>query len=282
MADGSGPAPLPEAVTALLAPLTVDPSRTALLCDFDGTLAPIVDDPASARPVEGAPELLARLSRRYATVAVVSGRPAAFLAARMAGGADRAGATGGSRVQLVGLYGMESIGPDGTVRSDERVAPWLPVVSGVAARLAADAPDGVLVEAKGSAVAVHWRRAPDAGGWAAARTAEEAARTGLVAHAGRLSVELSPPLDVDKGTVVRRLTAGCTAACYLGDDLGDLPAFAALSRRAGEDGLAGVGVAVRDTETASEVAAAADLTVEGPEGALAVLAWLEWAAGRPG
>ena len=240
--------PLPDGAASLLAPLRRDPARTALLCDFDGTLAPIVEDPAEARPLAGTAELLERLAGRFAVVAVVSGRPAAFLADRMSGpgGPDR-------RVQLVGLYGMESVGPDGRVRPDKRVAPWLPVVAGAAERLAGDAPAGVLVEVKGPAVAVHWRRAPDAGPWAVARTSEEAARTGLVAHPGRLSVELRPPLDIDKGTVVRALTEGCTAACFLGDDLGDLPAFAELARRASGDGVATVGVAVRDVETAPEV-----------------------------
>jgi trehalose 6-phosphate phosphatase len=256
----------------------VDPSRTALLCDFDGTLAPIVTEPSAARPLEGAPALLARLAHRFAVVAVVSGRPAAFLADRMSVGTG----PGSGPVALIGLYGMEAVGPDGTVRPDERVEPWLAVVAGTAARLSESAPDGVLVEAKGPAVAVHWRRAPDAGPWATTRTAEEAARSGLEVHPGRLSVELRPPLAIDKGTVVRQLTEGCGAACFLGDDLGDLPAFAELARRATEDGLATVGVAVRDAETAPEVADAADLAVDGPEGALAVLEWLEAATGPGG
>ena len=40
-----------------------------------------------------------------------------------------------------------------------------------------------------------------------------------------------------------------------------------------------MGVAVRDAETAPEVADAADLTVEGPEGAVAVLEWLATTTG---
>ena len=55
-------------------------------------------------------------------------------------------------------------------------------------------------------------------------------RTGLVAHAARRSVELRPPVSADKGTVVRTLTAGRPSACFLGDDAGDLPAFAELDR----------------------------------------------------
>lgn len=272
MADGPATPGLPGDAPTVLAPLCADPSRTVLACDFDGTLAPIVDEPSAARPLDGTAALLARLADRFATVAVVSGRPAAFLADRMSVGP---GPGPGPRVELIGLYGMESVAPDGTVRPDGRVAPWLPVVAETAARLADGAPDGVLVEAKGPTVAVHWRQAPHAGPWATARTTEEAARSGLEAHPGRLSVELRPPLDIDKGTVVRQLTEGRSAACFLGDDLGDLPAFAELSRRSVEDGLATVGVAVRDAEAAPEVADAADLVVEGPEGAFAVLEWLE-------
>jgi len=256
-----------------------DPGRTALLCDFDGTLAPIVHDPTTSRPLDGVAGLLARLSRRFAVVGVVSGRPAAFLLERLAlPVADDADVVPPGSVRLVGLYGMESADADGRIRPDRRVAPWIAVVEGAVDRLRAGAPDGVLVEAKSAAVTVHWRGAPDAADWAAARVAEESGRTGLVPHPGRLSVELRPPLDIDKGTVVEELTDGCSAACFLGDDLGDLPAFAALGRLAVTRGLGTVGVAVQDAEAAPEVAAVADLVVEGPAGALAVLAWLDAAS----
>ena len=52
----------------------------ALCLDFDGTLAPIVDDPDQARPLPGVVDLLGALAGRFAAVALVSGRPAAYLA----------------------------------------------------------------------------------------------------------------------------------------------------------------------------------------------------------
>ena len=240
-----------------------------------------MDDPASALPLDGVAAALGRLARRFATVAVVSGRPASFLAERLghlAGG----GPGGAPGVQLIGLYGMEWVDPDGTVHLDEAAEPWLSVVEAAADRLRAGAPDGVMVELKGPAVAVHWRRAPRAGGWADERASDVVAASGLVAHPGRLSVELRPPLAVDKGTVLRRLSHGCRAACFLGDDIGDLPAFTELGRLRAATGLATVGVAVVDLETAPEVAAVADLTVAGPEGALAVLEWLVVGASNGG
>ena len=55
------------------------PKRSAVLLDFDGTLSPIVDDPAAARPLSDIVEILERLGRRFALVAVLSGRPVDFL-----------------------------------------------------------------------------------------------------------------------------------------------------------------------------------------------------------
>ena len=43
-------------------PLLRDPSRSAVLTDFDGTLAPIVDNPAAATPLPGVLEVLERLA----------------------------------------------------------------------------------------------------------------------------------------------------------------------------------------------------------------------------
>ncbi len=93
-----------------------------------------------------------------------------------------------------------------------------------------------------------------------------------------MSVELRPPLDVDKGTVVRSLAEGCSAACYFGDDLGDLPAFSVLADLRGE-GRDTVAVAVLDPESDPRVGAAADLTLAGQQEALDVLAWLAASAG---
>ncbi len=89
-----------------------------------------------------------------------------------------------------------------------------------------------------------------------------------------MSVELRPPLDIDKGSVVGELAGRSTAACYFGDDLGDLPAFAALADRGRVPGVTAVSVAVVDDETPDEVVQAADVHIPGPAAALDVLAWL--------
>ena len=85
-----------------------------------------------------------------------------------------------------------------------------------------------------------------------------------------MSLELHPPVAVDKGTVVEARAAGMTAVAYVGDDEGDLPAFAALDRLAAL-GVDTLKVAVRTPEASAEVLAVADLHVDGPAGALALL-----------
>jgi trehalose 6-phosphate phosphatase len=250
---------------APLQPLAADPGHSALFLDFDGTLAAIVDDPVGARPLPGVPDLLAELAARFALVAVVSGRPTAFLRAVL-------GVPAG--VELVGLYGLErALGPDAAAR-------WSAVIDDVVAEASAAAPAGVYVEPKGLTVTLHWRHAPDQQPWVAAFAARQSHERGLRAHRGRMELELRPPVDVDKGTVLHALAAeraepfGAVAA--FGDDRGDLPAFEAL----GHLGAAtAVRVAAVDGESPTEVAARADLTVAGAAGAVELLRQLAAAAG---
>ncbi len=268
-------APSP-AVRAALAPLLSDPGSTAVLTDFDGTLSPIVTNPYEARPLDGAAEVMAMLAQRFAEVAVVSGRSVSYLEEHLA---PTEPADPAHRVRFVGLYGLEQSWGDGRITVEPAAQPWQEVVDAAVAGLQRGAPVGVLVEPKGLAVTVHWRRAPEAAGWVADAVAAEVARSGLRAHPGRMSVELRPPLDVDKGSVIVALTASCSAAGYFGDDLGDLPAYAELARLSRDRGMRTVSVAVVDDESDPRVAAAADLTLSGPRRALDALAWL--AQARP-
>jgi trehalose 6-phosphate phosphatase len=81
-----------------------------------------------------------------------------------------------------------------------------------------------------------------------------------------MSFELHPPIPADKGTALRELAQGLRAICFLGDDLGDLPAFAELDRLH-DEGVATLRVAVRSEEAPPALLEAADVVVEGPEGA---------------
>lgn len=224
-------------------------------------MAPIVDEPAAAVPLPGTDVVLARLADHYGVVGLVSGRPVAYLQ-------DRLGAVS-DRLTLRGVYGLERA-DRGQLGEVEGVGRWRQALADLARRAQGEAPSGVGVERKGLAVTLHVRNAPSAAGWMATFAERESAAFGLTAHPGRMSVEIRPPVDVDKGTVVAELAAGAAAACFLGDDRGDLPAFAALDVLAA-GGTAVVKVAVASAEAPPELLAAADVVVDGPP---AALAWL--------
>jgi trehalose 6-phosphate phosphatase len=80
-------------------------------------------------------------------------------------------------------------------------------------------------------------------------------------------VELKPPLDTDKGAIVLELASDLAGAWYFGDDLGDLPAFAALDKlAAGDQGFHAVRVAVGTAEgRGAALASLADVRLPGPE-----------------
>ena len=230
-----------------------------LFVDFDGTLAHIVDDPATARPLPGVVDLLSALSARLRTVAVVSGRPVEFLAAHL----DAAG------VVLSGQYGLEEW-RDGERLVDPQTQAWQETVAAVADRAEEELPAGIGVERKGLSVTLHVRVHPEheakVKGWAEG----QATATGLVVHPARRSWELRPPVTTDKGTVVAALAAGLQAVCFIGDDRGDLPAFAVLDELAGRSpGIVVRKVAVASEEAPPELLLAADRVVDGPSGALA-------------
>jgi trehalose 6-phosphate phosphatase len=209
--------------------LAADPRRAGLVMDFDGVLSPIVTDPAASRLLDGTAELLGGIARHLHLVALISGRPLAFLR-------DRAQVDG---VELIGSYGLEEL-RNGVTHTEPTIDAWLPAVHRAGAelhRLFHDAP-GIVIENKTMSVAVHWRLAPDrsAAGTAVSLALREIAdRTGLVAEPGKLVVELIPPVRQDKGTALIRLIErlGLTRVAYAGDDLGDLPALRAAAVRGG-------------------------------------------------
>jgi trehalose-phosphatase len=228
-----------------LSRLAAEPTRAGIFLDVDGTLAPIVGDPADSRVPDKTRAELRRLAARYALVACISGRP------------------GARAREIVGVEGITYVGEHG-LELDPEAAAWAPRIHAFAAEA------GWPVEDKPLSAAFHYRTAADR--HAARRTLqaiEAAARAeGFRTRWGRLVLEVLPPIAASKGTAVRRLLAehAIERALYAGDDTTDLDGFAAL------DGLQlSVRIAVVSAEAPSDLGARADVVVGSPAELVRVL-----------
>jgi len=257
---------------ALLEPLRAEPGKTAILTDFDGTLAPIVERADDVALPDEARKVLTALIDRYGMVGAISGRRAADVRGRM--GLDGVAYAGNHGLELM-MPGENEPRPDPSVDGREgEAAAFMAAVD--RARLD-DA--GLRPEDKGPIQALHWRGAEDeAHAEAAAREiGVEAGRAGLEPHWGRKVLELRPVGGGGKGAAVASILAedGVDRVVYAGDDRTDVDAFRRLAelRDAGEL-IAAVRVGVLSAEGPPEVAEESDVSVEGPAGWLEILAWL--------
>lgn len=191
------------------------PARPLLFLDYDGTLAPLVEDPAAAYPHPAVPDLLGRLASRH-PLWVVTGRDLAALVRLLP-----------VELRAVGLHGAE----EGLLGGDV-TSPALEPHAEVLARLKEEVPrlPGVRIEEKSGAFAVHYRQAEDE--VAALHALERwvaAAPEALEPIWGKKVVELRAR-GVSKGAAVARLVAEHPdrTPVYLGDDVTDEDAFLAL------------------------------------------------------
>lgn len=236
--------------------------RALLAFDFDGTLAPIVSRPQDAVAAPGAIEVLRQLAPRVRRLAIVTGRPALT--------AVELGGFGGiDGLVVLGHYGLQRW-TAGTLQTP----PPVPGIAAVRSLLGALVPSDARVEDKQHSLVVHTRGSHDPEGLLATlagplRTLADA--HGLELVPGRLVLELRPP-GTDKGGALRALAQEVMPEAVLvaGDDVGDLPLFAAAS----DFGVLTLRIAVRSSGSAPEVAAAADLAVEGPDALVSLLSTL--------
>lgn len=189
--------------------------RVLVALDFDGTLAPIVSRPGRASMPAKTRRLVEEVAALY-PCAVISGRARSDVLERLEG------------IPLVAVFGNHGIEPVRNPRATRRrVERWL-------VRLREEVPSipGVLVEDKGTSLALHFRQArarpkvrrlllQAAKGLPGARIVE-----------GKMVVNVLPEGTGNKGTALvglcRRLR--CECAIYVGDDDNDEDAFALASQ----------------------------------------------------
>ncbi|WP_028934117.1 trehalose-phosphatase [Pseudonocardia spinosispora] len=230
-----------------------------LFFDFDGVLANIQNDPETVEPLPEIPALLGDLAVGVAVVAVISSRPAEFLWKRL-GSVEK--------LTILGLYGLEQADRGGDVTVVPEAREWLNIVPLIVAAARDELSGSVYIEDKKLSVGLHYRADPgkrsEVEDWAVSARS----RWGVKVQPGRLAVELKPDLGVDKGTTLEKWSAELSSVWYCGDDLGDLPAFDYLTRRAaaaGKDDFSPLAVGVGNDTVVPEVQAAADIFVESPD-----------------
>jgi trehalose 6-phosphate phosphatase len=199
--------------------------ESALLLDFDGTLAPFRIDASKARPWAGVTSLLDALQRLgSARVVIVTGRPAQAAAQLL---------QLARTPEVWGLHGAECLSSDGTLQHAQLSAEMQQGLD--AARRALHMADlGLRIEEKPNAIGVHWRGERLASTEAPRRRAlqlfaEHAGLAGmkLLKFDGGLELRAGP----DKGDAVRAILdrlPNHAPVAYLGDDTTDEDAFRAL------------------------------------------------------
>ena len=239
-----------------------------LLTDFDGTISPIVTDPAAARLAAGAAEPLAALAARLAVVAIITGR--APLDAR----------------RFIGVPGLLVVGNHGTEWLEAGAE--MPTATPDADRVRAALTEtlnrlgpmpGVSIEAKGLSATVHYRGAPDPAATRSAILADIGEPPpGVEVREGRRSVELRPAGLGDKGSATRSVIErfALRGVVVIGDDLTDLDMFDEVARLRSEGAVRAAIIAVggSDREVPPAVIAAADVAVRDPVEVAALLATL--------
>lgn len=230
-----------------------------IFSDIDGTLAPVVRDPAKSRISPRAKELLSGLTALGVRIALVSGREVE--AARRIVGLDN--------VAYAGNHGLH-VWLDGAEETTEAVRPYAEQARKVLAEIGAIPHPGVEIEDKGPVLAFHYR---NAAGHKFAREAILAAIQRVPAAAafavfeGRKVIELRPPLDLNKGTAIVHLAErlGVRSAIAIGDDLTDVDMFRGVEELR-RHGMAGATVAVWSEEAPEGLLEATDFWVRGVEG----------------
>ncbi|MCW2748702.1 MAG: otsB [Nocardioidaceae bacterium] len=253
-----------------LAAIRANPKGTLLALDFDGTIAEIINDPTNAYAHPLALDALARLGGVLGKVAVITGRPVE-VAKRLGRFVGRAGL---EDLVILGQYGVErwdaATGavtappvPDSVVELEAMLPGWLD----------AHEASGLMIEHKGRAIVLHTRGHEDPAGTAGRLfepVSDLAASFGLIVEPGKNVLEIRAG-GYDKGDALRELVAefGADQIIFAGDDLGDLPAFEAVSelRDVGKPGI----LICSASHEQDALVARADVVVEGPTG---VAAWL--------
>ncbi len=253
------PTPVHERLPQLRS--TLRGANSVLLClDFDGTLAPIVADPAAASPKDSAVDALGRITSDPAiTTAIISGRSLADVRTRIDG-----------PTLFAGNHGLE-IQRNGTVSVHPIAQIRASLVDEVCARLESelDSVPQCWVENKRLTGTVHLRSVPnryhETVDTIVGSVIDRIGNGVLKCSSGKRVIEISPQIPWGKGNAVELIRSSLPTeplVLYIGDDTTDESAFEAVEPN-------GIGIRVGD-----ETESWASCRVRSPDEVASLLHWI--------
>jgi len=232
--------------------------KAGLVTDIDGTISPIVARPDQAMVLPEARNALEGLRQQLQLVAVVTGRSVD----------DARRMVGIDGLTYIGNHGLE-VFANGHAEIVAEARPWIPrltaVLDEVNLRMDARIRPGVIVENKSVTASIHYRLTPnpDEARKQLLNILARCTVSGIRVEEGRRVINLLPPLMITKGTAVTRLVSEhhLDRLVYLGDDITDAHAFAALDVLRQSGRAQTMSIAVVGPETPPSVRQLADATV---------------------
>jgi trehalose 6-phosphate phosphatase len=252
-------------------------SPFGLITDVDGTISKTAPTPEKARVTPLCRRYLSQLCPRIALVAAISGRPASQVR------------------EMVGIEGMVYIGNHGLERWQEGQTEFPQPVRDYTEIIGATTKEltpllalkGIRIENKGGSATIHYRLAPDRE--LAQREIMKAVQNltqvrKLRIMPGKMSVNLLPDIEVNKGTATLELIKEykLRGAIYLGDEITDLDAFSAIHRASRNPDFSGLAIAVTGPETPETLIAEAAFTLNGVNAVGRLLKWMAQAVTQSG
>jgi trehalose 6-phosphate phosphatase len=240
-----------------------------LITDMDGTINPIPNDFNESKISPMIFYQLTEIVPRLDLVAIVSGREVKALKeiVHIEG------------IKYIGHYGLEWLENNrATLHPD--VSAYLPLIRALAKEIETLREiDGMIIQDKWATISIHYHLStqPDI---AKARILEILKKSpnmkNLRIMEEKTDIGIVPPISIDKGTTVVDLISQhhLRSAIFLGDDIGDVPAFRAIRLARSSIDLDGLAILVTSKGTRQAIINEADFTLNGVQDTEALLTWL--------
>jgi trehalose 6-phosphate phosphatase len=246
-------------------------TSTAIVTDVDGTISEIAPTPDEAVVTESMRKELVKLNKKFQLIAVISGR--SVLNAR-----EMVGVEG---LLYVGNHGMEFL-KNGQISMDPSVEKYITQIKKTGQKLKngdLSQINGLTFEDKGICYSIHYRLAssPENAREKILTTLQDDPECkNLKISEGRRLVELKPPVNRDKGTILQSIIDqyNLKKIIYLGDDITDVDAFNKLKDLENEGKIEGASVLVCSSEIPSYVKKHSSFFVNGVDEILKFFQWL--------